>query len=198
MNPLYLFLFALFSLSSCGYRFEEKEAVRSSRTITIPYIKGDAEGIFTNELIKQLSSSGYFECVRSGGDLILDAVLISDENERIGYRYDRHGPRSKRRHRLVPDENRRTATAHISLIDGITNEIVLEPTKVFANIDYDYIDSNTLKELEFTDSSGVTQRVINFSLGQLDSIEGAQDDSSPLVFRLLSQKIVEALIYLKL
>ncbi|MFI5333839.1 MAG: hypothetical protein ACHQT8_01570 [Chlamydiales bacterium] len=192
------FLIVLLLLTSCGYRFQGKEEVRSARTLTVPYVKGDAEGLLTNALIKQLSISGYFECVRAGGDLTLDAVLISDENERIGYRYDRHGPKSKRRHRLVPDENRRTATVQISLIDSRTNEILLEPTKVFANIDYDYIDSNTLSELLFIDAHGVPRRTISYSLGQLDAVEGAQDDSTSLVFRLLSQKIVQALIYLKL
>lgn len=198
MKYLPLYLFSLFFLSSCGYRFEERETARETRTITVPYIKGDAEGIFTNELIRQLSESGYFECVRSGGDFTLSAVLSSDENDKIGYRYDRHGPRGKRRHRLVPDENRRTAVAHVSLIDGRTDEIILEPTKVFANLDYDYIDSNSIRDLLFTDSNGVPRRTISYSLGQLDSIEGAQDDSSPLAFRLLSQKIVDALIHLNL
>src|SRR5262245_21674834 len=118
MKYLCLCLLSVFFLSSCRYRFEEKETSHETRTITVPYIKGDAEGIFTNELIRQLSESGHFECVRSGGDFILSAVLSSDENDKIGYRYDRHGPKGKRRHRLVPDENRRTAVAHVSLIDG--------------------------------------------------------------------------------
>lgn len=191
------FFLALLFLSSCGYRFEEKENTHARQTITVPYIKGDAEGIFTNELIKHLSASGYFECVAKGGDLILNAVLVSDENEVVGYRYYRHGPTGKRRHRLIADENRRTATAQISLINSHTDELVLEPTSVFANLDYDYIDPNSIRDLLFIDSHGVPRRTISFSLGQLDSIEGAQDDSSPLVFRLLSQKIVDALIHIQ-
>lgn len=177
-NFCFWLIACVLSLSSCGYRFEEEENSGSTRTITVPYVRGDAEGILTNELIRQLASSGHFECVRAGGDLILNAVLVSDDTERIGYRHDRHGPKGKLRHRLVPDENRRTAIVQISLIDSRTDEIILEPTSVFANIDYDYIDSNSIRDLLFIDTHGVPRRSISFSLGQLDSVEGAQDDSS--------------------
>src|ERR1700722_20959884 len=99
MNKTF-FLWVLLLLSSCGYRFEsDEEALSSStvRSITVPYVKGDAEGKLTSELIHQLTSSGSFDCVTSGGELILNAVIVSDNVDRIGYRYDRNGREGKRR-----------------------------------------------------------------------------------------------------
>src|SRR5437899_3061785 len=101
-------------LSSCGYRFENEEPVLSTaKTITVPYVKGDTEGLLTNELIHQLTNAG-FNCLQGGGDLILNGVVVADNSERIGFRYDRHGPTGKRRHRLIASENRRVVTVEIS------------------------------------------------------------------------------------
>jgi hypothetical protein len=192
------FVVALLFLASCGYRFENEEPVLSTAmTITVPYVKGDTEGLLTSELIHQLTNAG-FNCVQGGGDLILNGVVVADNSERIGFRYDRHGPTGKRRHRLIASENRRVVTVEISLVDTRTNEIVLEPTKITADSDYDYIDPYSIRDLLFIDDDGVPRRSLNFSLGQLDSIEGATDASGALVFRLLSQKIVDGLIHLNL
>ena len=194
-----LFSLLLLLLASCGYRFQQDEdAAHDVHTITIPYVKGDSEGMFTNELIRTLSASGYFVCVQNGGEYTLNAVLVQDENERIGYRYDRHGRTGKLRHRLEADENRRSVTAEITLIDSRTDQILIEPTKVVAMLEYDYIDSNSIRDLVFIDKHGIPRRSLTFSLGQLDSIEGAQDSSSPLVYKLLSRKILDGLIDLKL
>lgn len=190
-----LFFFLLLLCASCGYRFDPSdEEVHATRTITVPYVRGDEEGQLTSALIYALSSSGQFRYVRSGGDLILNVGIASDGDERIGYRYDRHGPQSKRRHRLQPVENRRLMAVEISLIDNNTNEILIEPMRVTAAVDYDYVDPNSLRDLTVETAGGGVQKSITFSLGQLDSIEGAHDSSSTLLYRVLSQKIVDGLI----
>jgi hypothetical protein len=189
-------LCSLVILSSCGYRFNPEEGpAEEVKTITVPYVRGDGEGFLTSELIRQLTDSGYFACVQSGGELILNAVIVSDDSERIGFRYDRHGPKAKKRHRLAPVENRRTVTVEITVLSGRTDAILLEPTRIAADTDYDYIDPNSLRDLVFVDTAGVPQRTIDFSLGQLDSIEGGQDGSSTLIYRILAQKIVDGLIH---
>ncbi len=187
------FLWVLLLLSACGYRYEAEEVASTVHTITVPYVKGDAEGKLTSELLHQLSASGSFECVKSGGELLLNAVIVSDNVDRIGYRYDRHGKEGKRRHRLVGIENRRELIVEISLIDSRTDTILLEPTKVVAHTEYDYIDPYSVRDLLFFEDGRPPQRTIALSLGQLDSIEGAQDDSSTPLYRHLSQKIVEGL-----
>ncbi|MBI2743854.1 MAG: hypothetical protein HYX48_08065 [Chlamydiales bacterium] len=188
----------LLFLTACGYRFEADEPVASVRTITVPYVRGDAEGKLTSELIHQLTSSGYFECRQGGGDLLLNAVIVSSNLDQIGYRHERHGPTGHLRHRLIGTENRREVVVEISLIDTRTNTILIEPTKVVAHAEYDYIDPDSIRELLFINNEGVPERTITFSLGQLDSVEGGQDDSATPLYRHLSQKIVDGLINLNI
>jgi hypothetical protein len=52
---------------------------------------------------------------------------------------------------------------------------------------------NTLKELAFHDAQGKRKKTINFSLGQLDSVEGAQDAVLTPIYRQLAQKIAAVL-----
>lgn len=185
-------------VSSCGYRFEaDQQAPTTTHTITIPYVKGDADGKLTSALIQHLSSSGYFICVQNGGELLLDVVITADHADRIGYRYDRHGPTGERRRRLVAVENRRTITAMVSVVDSRTQTIVLEPTKVVASAEYDYINPDNIRDLVVNTKKG-PERSITFSLGQLDSIEGAQDDVSTPIYRRLAQKIVDGLMHLNI
>lgn len=197
-----LFLPLLVLVTACGYRFdsqdEDQQPVAAVHTVTVPYVKGDAEGKFTSELIRELSRSGYFACVQSGGELVLNAVIVSDNADRIGYRYDRHGPTGRLRHRLIGTENRRELVVEISLINSRTETFVVEPTKVVAQAEYDYIDPESIKELIFINSAGVPERTITFSLGQLDSIEGAQDDSAIPLYRHMAQRIVDGLIHLNI
>ncbi len=196
---IYPIVLVLLLLASCGYRFSQEDGVQEpARTISVPYVQGDGEGYLTSELIRQLADSGYFEYVQGDGELILNAVIAADTSERIGFRYDRHGPQAKKRHRLVPTENRRSIAVDISVIHGKTQEVLLDPIRVTADVDYDYIDPNSLRELIFVDTAGVTQKTVDFSLGQLDSIEGGQDGSTPYIYRLVSQKIVDGLIQKKL
>jgi hypothetical protein len=193
-NPFLLLFTLLVLASSCGYQFEGSPESKTLTTITVPYVQGDAEGKLTTELIHQLGSSGYFVCVQNGGEWILNVVISADSQEKIGYRYDRHGPEGKRRKRLVATENRRILAAHVSVIKSSTDELLIEPTLVSSDAEFDYINPDSIRDLTFVNSSGTTKRTLNFSLGQLDSIEGATDDVSTPLYRHLAQKIVDAII----
>jgi hypothetical protein len=50
-----------------------------------------------------------------------------------------------------------------------------------------------LKELSFINPQGKREKVMTFSLGQLDSIEGAQDAAVTPIYEQLAQRIVAAL-----
>jgi len=184
----------LLLLTACGYRFEGSGKPEGVVGISIPYIKGDGEGRLNAELVKALSSSGMFDCVQNGGELILQASIIADGDERIGYRYDRDPTTGKRRDNIIGTENRRSLSVQLTLIDGNTQELVLEPFVVSAVADYDYVDSNSIRDLTFTMPNGKPQKILDFSLGQLDSFEGAHDDTGIVIYRILAQKIVDGLI----
>lgn len=184
----------LLLLLGCGYRFEGGESKEGMIGISIPYIKGDGEGRLNAELAKALSSSGMFDYVQNGGELILQASIIVDGDDRIGFRFDRDPTSGKLRDNIVGTENRRALSVQISLLDAYTQETVLEPQVITAVADYDYVDSNSIRDLTFIAPNGTPQKVLDFSLGQLDSFEGAHDDTGIVVYRVLAQKIVEGLI----
>lgn len=181
-------------LSGCGYHFEGGEDKGKMVTVSVPYVKGDGEGLLNSALVKALSASGMFDYVQNGGELILEAAIIADGDERVGYRYDRDPTTGKRRKNIVGTENRRGMSAQVSLIDAYTHEILVGPQVIRSTTDYDYVDSNSIRDLTFTTPQGVPQRVLDFSLGQLDSVEGAHDDTNEVVYQLLAQRIVDGLI----
>jgi hypothetical protein len=185
---------SLVLLIGCGYHFEGGESASSMTSISIPYIKGDGEGLMNSELAKALSASGKFDYVQNGGELILEAAIVADGDDRIGYRYDRKPTSGKRRKNIVGTENRRGMSVQITLIDAYTHEVLLGPQIVRGTADYDYVDSNSIRDLTFTTTRGVPQKVLDFSLGQLDSVEGAHDDTNAVVYRIIAQKIVDGLI----
>jgi hypothetical protein len=179
----------LLLLFSCGYQFSKQDKT----AISVPFIKGDADGRLTSELIQALTSSGHFQFSRNDGDKQLLVSILSDTDERIGYRYDRDPTTGERRKNIVGVENRETISVEIKLVDAYSHEIILGPEVITANADYDYVDYNSIRDL-VTFDEGHPTTVIDFSLGQLDSIEGAHDDAQTPIFRKLAQKIVDGIM----
>jgi len=173
------------SLASCGYHTAQPE---DKTTISIPYVKGDEQGELTAEIIRELDQSGLYEFVRDGGELLLSVNLVGDKNDIIGWKYNRSEKKGKKEDNLMATENRRILCAEITLKQG--DKVVLGPVKVSSSTDYDYIDVNSLKELTFINPHGKREKVLRLSLGQLDSIEGAQDASLNPLYRHLAQKII--------
>ncbi len=181
--------FLALSLTSCGYR----TASEDKTTISVPYVEGDNQGQLTAEIIRQLTNSDMYDFVRKDGDLVLIVSLVGDRNDHVGFKYDRTEKKGKIEHNLMSTENRRILTAQVTLSRPDTEEVVLGPMTITATGDYDYIDVNTLKELAFRDQQGKRKKTINFSLGQLDSVEGAQDAVLTPIYRQLAQKIAAVL-----
>jgi hypothetical protein len=178
--------------SSCGYHYTAYEGAYSGGgpSISIPYIHGDPEAILNNELAFALASSGEFKVEQSGGDLCLEVALISDTNDRVGFRYDRDNPDGHLERNLLGVENRRTIIAEVTLTKSSTGKKIVSAETVTASVVYDYTDPGSPRDLLFSE----VDPIIQFSLGQLDSFEGALDDSSRSIFRQLSQKIAMGLI----
>lgn len=190
----YIWIGALFFLTSCGYHFTDSEREGGAVTISVPYIKGDPDGMLGAQLVKLLSASGQFDCVQTQGRLILEAAIIAEGDDRIGYRFDRDPTNGKLRDNIVGTENRLTVSAEVKLRDSYTDQILFGPQVVKAYADYDYVDSNSIRDLTFFTPSGTPEKVLDFSLGQLDSVEGAHDDAIAVIYRHLAQKIVDGLI----
>ena len=85
-------------------------------------------------------------------------------------------------------------SVELKLIDAYTQDILLGPQVIKAHADYDYVDSNSIRDLTFVTHHGKPEKILDFSLGQLDSVDGAHDDSNDVVYQILAQKIVDGII----
>lgn len=173
--------------AGCGYHLTEEE---EKPVISIPFVQGDYEGQLTNELIRAILAGGQYHYSNHGGEYLVQVKVVGDHTDRIGFQYDRKELSGKRLKNLQAIENRRTISAEVVVIDTASGEPIADPIVVSASSDYDYVDINSVRDLAFTTPSGQTESVLNFSIGQLDSVEGAQDDAILAVYRRLAQKIV--------
>jgi len=188
----------LFALAcSCSYRFNGCEQEGAKETITIPYIPGDAQGQLNASLVEAMSETGRYEYRGNDGHLLLKAVLVADNSERTDFRYDREPISGRRKKSLVAIGNRRTATAEVTLIDTRTDEVLFGPATVTASADFDYDNTDVFEDLVFFTPGGNPQTMIDFSLGQLDSVEGAHDVSASPLYHNLAQKIVDGIMNLE-
>jgi hypothetical protein len=191
-QSLKLLLASLLSLSfsGCGYQAARTDEKLS---ISVPYVQGDNQGQLTAAIIREIDQSGLYDFVRQDGDLLLKITLVGDGSSPIGFRYDRKEKSGKIEHNIMATENRRTVVAQVVLTRGATEEVVLGPLNISSCTDYDYIPVDSLKELSFINPQGKREKVMTFSLGQLDSIEGAQDAAVTPIYEQLAQRIVAAL-----
>jgi hypothetical protein len=189
-----LSLCLLLLLSACGYRFGDPTDTRSKQTIGIPYIPGDIDGQLNAALIEAVSQTGRYEYRHSDGQLLLQVAIVSDSSERIDFRYDREPVSGKREKNLLATANRRSATAEVTLIDTRQDLVLIPPSTVSASADYEYESVDSVRDMVFFPKKGHPQTVLNFSLGQLDSIEGGHDDAASPLYHRLAQKIVDGIL----
>ncbi|MBY0529209.1 MAG: hypothetical protein K2P51_03365 [Rhabdochlamydiaceae bacterium] len=180
-------------LSGCGYRFQESREGEDPISICVPYISGDDEGQLNNAIIRKIAENPLFEYHRNRGEVTLLVSVIADGSDRIGYQYDRNPTTGKRRKNILATENRRTLSAEVKLVETVSGDVLVGPTIVKASADYDYVDAHSIVDLTFIPPHGRPETVLDFSLGQLDSIEGAHDDAGAPIYQRLAQKIVEGL-----
>lgn len=172
-----LIVFSFF-LSGCRYQFGHGDFSERYSTISIPYAEGDLKGDLTAEVIKKISSSGAFQYVNCGGDLILQIKLIDLNEENIGYRYDRKKT-GKLKHYIIPSETRMNILAEASLIEGGTGKVLRGPEKISAYTEFDHTYYTT------------RGRINIFSLGQLSDIDAARDEAVIPLNRALAEKIAD-------
>ena len=95
--------------------------------------------------------------------------------------------------RLYPDEGRKTITALVTLQDFKTKQPLIKPFRVTSQTSYDFVNPVAKKDIEFIDLNGIKKSTLQYSLGQLDSEEGARGEASNLLYQDLAFKIAEVL-----
>lgn len=189
----------LLLLSSCHYKFQDPDHLYSdedSTTISVPYIKGDSEGQLNQAVILAIAEYSSFEYRKEGGALTLDIAILTDTDQRIGFRYDRDPTTGARRPNVLGSENRRSIQAEVKLIDAYAGKVVAGPFLIQEEIDFDYVESSSIRDLTFTPPKGPSQTVIDFSLGQLDVIEDANEDARIPLYAKLAEKIARGISHL--
>ncbi len=179
-------VFFLFSLVSCGYQWAGERP-----TISIPYVIGDADGSLTQEIARAIALSGVGVVEQWGAKYCLQVSIAKADRETIGYRRDRQQIDGKSRKQLLAAERRKILKVEASLYEG--KELVKGPFHIEAYSDYDYVDGDSIQDLEFIGPNGALQVVLPFSLGQLEPSESAEEAAMRPLNVHLARKIVEQL-----
>jgi voltage-gated potassium channel Kch len=188
MRLLFLPLVAL--LSACGYRAATSPLASSS--ISVPYIAGDETGGLTAALIEELSASGRCRVVRDRGDITFVGKVVSDENRQIGYQYDRPPLElDVQKTRLVPNEERRELTIEFELVERASGKSLTPLRTMTIGVDYDFAISDAIQGL--VTETGTS--ILSFSLGQLDSVEGAREGARLPLHKKVARAVVAGLMH---
>ncbi|EKE03068.1 MAG: hypothetical protein ACD_20C00278G0002 [uncultured bacterium] len=185
-----IFFFIL--LTSCSYHLGRSQNPEKI-IVNVPYVQGDYNGLFTNELIRQISYSANLNYKYSDANYFLKVEIISDSTSQIGYKYDRDN-NNERCKTIRATEGRQTIAARISLIECSTNLVKFGPFDVKADSEFDYVDPDSLNDLSFINAEKKRVTVLSYSLGQLESIENAKEAALKPLYESLSKKIVDAIL----
>ncbi len=186
-------LLLLIATSGCGYRWSPDFPDSHVPTIVVPYASGDEDGTFTSEMIRTLTSSGIAKVRANEGEYCLKIALVNGQNQTVGYRKDKQKVSGEIKKNIVGCEGRRGISANVTLYKGSTEEIAYGPYLITANTDYDYVDGDSIQDLAFINSDGIRTTVLPFSLGQLESVESAQEAASKPLYEKLAQKIADTI-----
>ena len=188
------FVFSLFLFTGCCYRLVGKSEEGLALTkIAIPYIEGDLDGKLTEALIKALSKSPQLEYSKKHEALVFEGKIIENSLEYFGYQYDREPLSNERKNRLIPNEGTRVMALSFSLIEAKTCKVLLGPIHVSADQDFDFVDSDSLLDNFYINPNGNLEPVLFFSLGQLDTKEGAKNGALFPLYEKLSDKVIEGI-----
>ncbi len=166
----------------CGYTVNTVPGFNEAPTISIPYVEGDVDGQLTAAMIQAVALSGEYVYQACGGTYILQARIIDDVYENIGFRYDRT-KKNCLKHYMIPVEMREGLLIEVQLIAACSGESILGPNRLYADVEYDH------------DYYAIRDGVNTFSLGQLTDIDSAEDAAKTPLYRNVSEKVASWLIY---
>jgi len=181
------------AVTSCGYRWHYDYPEGTRPTVTVPLIKDDEDASLTSEIISSLNASGVLKVVPRNADYCLQVKILSREQSKIGFRRDPQKIQGKVTTNLIAAEGRTALEAEVTLYINGTDKTAFGPYLLTADAAYDYVDGDSFNDLTFVSTKGKLTEVLPFSLGQLESIESAQEAAGKPVYRRLAQKIVDVI-----
>lgn len=183
--------FFLVILSSCGYHITHYDK-RINKTIYVGDVINDRSGLLKEALVKSLACDVSWSLDNKEPLYFLTCKIIDESSDQIGFRYDRYEPTSNIINRLIPIEARKKIKSEV-FIKNTENNSVLGPFFLEGSADFDYVNFDTYKDLAFTDHQGNPQATLNYSLGQLDACDGAEEAATLKCYQNLGSKILDLL-----
>jgi hypothetical protein len=178
---------------SCGYRWEPDYPSSHRPSVAVPFATGDDDGSLTYEIVQALSSSGLVDVKRSEADYRLQVAVTGLNYEPIGYRRDRQKITGEIIKQLTACEGRKMMAVEVTLYEGNSDRIAYGPYQITDDTDYDYVDGDSIQDLAFINREGNFTVVLPFSLGQLESVEAAQEAATRPLYQKIAQKIVDVI-----
>lgn len=194
LPPLLIAQASLFCLllAGCGYTWMDHNGTQGTqKKISVPYIEGDATGALTSEIIRSLAASGMLDVRQSQADYRLQISVVQSASNTIGYRRDRQDIRGEIKKNLIASEIRKTVGVDVAIYRERDQKLLFGPYRVEADAEYDYIDGDSIQDLEFVSPSGVPTVVLPFSLGQLEPKDSADEAASRPLYAHLARKILD-------
>jgi hypothetical protein len=188
----WFFLFLV--LTGCGYRWQpETSHEEGGPTISVPYVLGDADGSLTAEIVRALAVSGFGKVRQWGAQYRLQVSIAGAEGQTIGYRRDRQEISGESQKNLVASERRKTIAVKAAVVESESNKLFLGPFRIEGYADFDYVDGDSIQDLVFIRPKGISQVVLPFSLGQLESSEAAEEAAMRPLYVQIAKKIVDSI-----
>ena len=186
-------LFFLVLLSGCGYRWQPECPSQARPTVSVPFVQGDEEGTLTSAIVRTLTALGIADVFSHAGDLRLQIAIVDTKNQPVGYRLDKQKISGEIKKNIVACEGRKTITVEATLFEGNSDCVIKGPYTISEDADYDYVDGDSIQDLAFVNTSGVLTPALPFSLGQLESVESAQEAAHRPLYERLARKIADTL-----
>ena len=187
---IWIVIAALF-MQGCGYHFKSSCTIPS---VNVQIVKNDEQGKFTNQLIREIGEDGNITYDPSSSQFILAAEITSLDNQNIGYRRDRDGDGTLRKN-VRATEGREKMCVKVQILDAHTKQCVYGPVTIEEDVDYDFVDDDSIDDLSFINSQGNRQTVLSFSLGQLESKACAQAAALTPLYRKIARRIVKTMVH---
>ena len=195
MKQFGLFFCTALALCSCRYQ-DAALNINGSTTITtsIPVIKKDPNGLLRNYLAREMAQTGSLYYKDSGAKYALKVKIDKDDDSHVSFMWDRDPVTDENLHVYYPSEGMREVVAKVELVDASTGEAVIEPFFIDARTYFDFVNPTVKNSVQFRDALGGDEPILQYSLGQLDSEEGAKAESFDPVYKRLAKKIVSRLL----
>lgn len=184
-----LLLLLICLLTGCSYNWTLDP--QEKHQLFIPFVRGDEDGTLTSAITQALSTSGFINTSEGESAYRLDIRVLETKNQTIGYRRNSQKTQGKISNNIVPCEGRKSIVLEVSILDIASHQPLHGPCLISSDSDYDFIDGDSVEDLLFTNSAGISTPVLPFSLGQLEPVEAAQEASNRPLNQRLARKVSE-------